>query len=119
MTEGWSVREAADRLVCSEATVRRRCEPGRDLSREAAPGPMRVTRASVEAAQADMLRRMGVAAPGPQEAGSQTEIERSAELDRLRAQVRNLQGALADLTAAHSAVLDTYRRLSEGAVPND
>ena len=118
MADGWSPHEAADRLLCAEATVRRRVTSG-DLKREEGPGPLRITRASVEAAQADMLRRMGVTGPAPQGGQRRTEIGADAEVDRLRQQLRDLRGALADLTAAHAAVLDTYRRLSEGAIPND
>jgi hypothetical protein len=119
MERSWSVREAAERLLCSEATIRRRVTSGDDLEREPGPGPLRITGKSLAAAQADMLRRMGVQDPDAQDTNQeQARPGKDEEMELLRAEVRRLQGALADLTAAHSAVLDTFRRLSSDAIPN-
>lgn len=113
---GWSVREAATRLLCSEASIRRRAASDGDL--EAVPGhkPLRITAESVDAVQGEMLRKMGVTMALTAEPALTTNIERIAQLE---AEVRTLQGALADLTASSAAMLDTYRRLSAGAVPNN
>ena len=90
-----------------------------DLEREPGPGPLHITGRSLAAAQADMLRRMGVQAADAQDAAQEPQTRsRADEIDQLRAEVRRLQGALADLTAAHSATLDTFRRLSGDAIPN-
>lgn len=113
--DGWSVRDAATRLLCSEATVRRRLAPGGDLVAIDGSKPLLITRASVLAVQTEMLRKMGVATPDPMPAPSDTE----ARLRHLEAQNQALQGALTDLTAANAAMLDTYRRISAGAIPNN
>ena len=112
--DGWSVREAATRLLCSEASIRRRIGSDGDL--QAVPGakPLRITAESVTAVQQKMLREMGVSAAAVSTAPEVT-AERIAHLE---AELQTLQGALADLTAANAAMLDTYRRLSAGAVPN-
>jgi hypothetical protein len=110
---GVSVRDAAARLHCSEATIRRRVE-ARELVALPGPGPLRISAASVTSAQEDMLRRMGVDPPVRRGEPDAAALDLAAEVARLRSQVMGLKGALADLTAAHSAVLDTYRRLSEG-----
>ena len=41
------------------------------------------------------------------------------ELDRLSSEVVLLKGVVADLTAAHENMLNTYRRMSEGGIPNN
>jgi hypothetical protein len=112
-TESWSVREAATRLLCSEASIRRRVSTHGDL--EAVPGakPLRITAESVAAVQDEMLREMGITTAS---LGMRSSEEHVANLET---EVRNLQGALADLTASNAAMLDTYRRLSAGAVPNN
>jgi hypothetical protein len=114
--DGWSVREAATRLLCSEASIRRRVASDGDL--ETVPGvkPLRITAESVAAVQGEMLRKMGVAAASTAVPALTTNEERVAQLE---AEVQTLQGALADLTASNAAMLDTYRRLSAGAVPNN
>jgi hypothetical protein len=114
-TAGWSVRDAAARLLCSEASVRRRVVPDGDLVAVDGAKPLLITRASVEAVQTEMLRRMGVLPADPAPVPDQTETR----LRQLEADNQALQGALADLTAANAAMLDTYRRLSAGAIPND
>lgn len=113
-SEGWSVREAATRLLCSEASIRRRVGSDGDL--QAVPGakPLRITAESVTAVQQEMLREMGVSTAAVSPAND-VSTERVTQLE---AELQTLQGALADLTAANAAMLDTYRRLSAGAVPN-
>lgn len=128
MSEGWSVQEAAQRLLCSEATVRRRLASSTDpLTTVAGSNPVRVTHASLAAVQAEMLRRMGIEAT-PSISGVEVSPDSTAptpgsgaadELARMQARIDDLQGALADLTAANAAMLDTYRRLSEGSRPNN
>ncbi|GAA4372922.1 hypothetical protein GCM10023146_23870 [Nocardioides caricicola] len=113
-SDGWSVRDAATRLLCSEASIRRRIGSDGDLVAVDGAKPLLITRASVEAVQAEMLRQMGVTQSSTEPTPDQTETR----LRQLEAENQDLQGALADLTAAHAAVLDTYRRLSAGAIPN-
>ena len=123
-TDGWSVQEAAERLLCSDSTIRRRLRENGDLSAVDGPGPTRVTRSSVDAAQADMLRRMGVGNSCPQgsctnsQGADRDSAALATEVERLEADLALARGALDDLTAAHSALLDTFRRLSAGATPN-
>jgi hypothetical protein len=104
------------RLLCSEASIRRRIASDGDL--EAVPGakPLRITAESVATVQDEMLRKMGVTAAWTRSSMVTTNEERVAHL---AAEVQTLQGALADLTASNAAMLDTYRRLSAGAVPNN
>lgn len=113
--EGWSVSEAAARLLCSEASIRRRVASNGDLEAVRNAKPLRITAASVAAVQDEMLRKMGVIRAST-EGGQVAEGER---VTQLVAELQVLRGALADLTASNSAMLDTYRRLSAGAVPND
>lgn len=103
------------RLLCSEASIRRRIASEGDL--QAVPGakPLRVTAESVVHVQEEMLRRMGVPAASATPEATTTQ-GRVAELE---AEVQTLRGALEDLTASNAAMLDTYRRLSAGAVPNN
>ena len=115
-TEGWSVREAATRLLCSEASIRRRIASDGDLEAVPSAKPLRITEESVAAVQGDMLRKMGVAVTPTLSSADATNADR---VTQLVAEVRTLQGALADLTASNAAMLDTYRRLSAGAVPNN
>lgn len=113
-SDGWSVRDAAARLLCSEASIRRRVASDGDLEAVSGAKPLLITHASVQAVQAEMLRQMGIARDGDQPRGPAEE-----RILQLEAENATLQGALADLTAAHSAMLDTYRRLSDGSVPNN
>jgi hypothetical protein len=123
--DGLSVREAMDRLMCSESTLRRRLKPEGDLETVPDSSPVRVTRASVDAAQAVMTRRMGLSPATPQDPCTNTQptdgriADLQREVERLTAELTLTKGVLADLTTAHSALLDTFRRLSAGAVPNN
>lgn len=123
-SDGWTVREAAARLLCSESKVRRRLRPGGDLKALDAPGPLRVEAASLAAAQTDMLRRMGVSGLGEQvgcmnpQGADQAQTDLQRENERLTRDLVMARGALDDLTAAHATLLDTFRRLSQGATPN-
>jgi hypothetical protein len=112
--DGWSVRDAAARLLCSEASIRRRAASDGDLQAVIGAKPLLITHASVQAVQAEMLRQMGITTGDQQQPGPAEE-----RIRQLEAEIAALQGALADLTAANSAMLDTYRRLSAGAVPNN
>ncbi len=110
------MREAATQLLCSEASIRRRVASDGDL--EAVPGakPLRITAASVTAVQDQMLRKMGVAPPSTV---SSDVAAAEIRIAQLTTEVQTLQGALADLTASNAAMLDTFRRLSAGAIPNN
>jgi hypothetical protein len=114
--DSWSVREAATRLLCSEASIRRRIASEGDLQVVPGAKPLRVTAESVAAVQDEMLRKMGV---GPTSAATPVAAANEERVAQLEADVQTLQGALADLTASNAAMLDTYRRLSAGAVPNN
>lgn len=104
------------RPLCSEASIRRRIASDGDL--EAVPGakPLRITAESVATVQDEMLRKMGVVAASMMSSAVSPDEDR---VTQLTADVQLLQGALADLTAANAAMLDTFRRLSAGAVPNN
>lgn len=108
---GLSVQDAATRLLCSEASIRRRIAPGGDLQTVPGAKPVLITHESFTAVQGEMLRRMGLAEPTMTSGGER--------VTQLEAEVTLLRGALADLTASNSAMLDTFRRLSEGSVPNN
>jgi len=118
MPVGWSVSEAASRLLLSESTVRRRIRDGDVLVAEAGPGPLRVTLASVTAMQSLMLQQMGLPSTD-QERALEPQPDKDLEIDRLTAEILLLKGAIADLTAAHENVLNTYRRMSDGGIPNN
>jgi hypothetical protein len=121
MDDGWSVQDAASRLACSESTVRRRVDAGTLTAVDAAV-PLRITKESLATAQREMLHRMGLAHPddirelADNPSGVTTGPD---EIERLQNELTLVQGALADLTAAHATLLDTFRRLSDGAVPNN
>jgi DNA-directed RNA polymerase specialized sigma24 family protein len=113
MVGAYSVGQAAQRLDCSEATIRRDVERG-VLAAVSGSKPLLLTVASVDQAVETKLKRMGVELQPPPSAADQ-----AAHVAKLERDLEELKGALADLTAAHSAVLDTYRRLSSGGVPNN
>lgn len=114
-TDGWSVQDAASRLLCSEASIRRRVASDGDLVAVDGAKPLLITHESVTEVQAEMLRRMGVAPAEPPLASGPTD----ERLKQLEDENTLLQGALADLAAANAAMLDTYRRLTAGAIPNN
>jgi len=112
-TEGYPVQQAAQRLDWSESTVIRAIKSG---TLQLVPGsrPRMVKKESVDAAVAAKLERMGIHVQAPVSGG-----EQALRISHLEEEVTRLRGALADLTAAHSATLDTFRRLSEGSIPNN
>lgn len=103
MDAGLSVSEAARRLACSEATVRR-CI-GADLVWVPDSSPGRVTAVSVEEKRRTLLRQLGV----PDD----------SELSGLRDENLRLRQALNDLRMAQSLLLDAVGRFSQTAIPND
>ena len=107
-----SVAEAARRTGHSESTIRRLIKAGA-LEQVLGRSPARLTAASVEVERARVLQRLGATEPS---ASTKPYDER---LEVLQRRVLELSGALADLTSAHSALLDTFRRLSSDSVPND
>lgn len=118
MSAGWSVGEAASRLLMSESTVRRRIRDGDVLVAAAGPGPLRVTPASLNAMQSTMLQQMGLTRTDYERA-SEPHPDKDLEIDRLTTEILLLKGAIADLTAAHENLLNTYRRMSDGGIPNN
>jgi hypothetical protein len=112
MTErGYSVSEAARRTGHSDSTIRRLVNKG-ILEQIPGSGPTRITTSSVDAERQRALERLGAVEPG-------AETPSDARVEALEAKVVELSGALSDLTAAHSVLLDTFRRLSSGGVPNN
>jgi excisionase family DNA binding protein len=110
---GYTVGDAARRLDCSEPTIRRLIERGA-LEQVDRARPLLVTAESVDREVMAKLQRMGV--------GAVRDPDSSRLQDRIReleAEVSRLKGGMDDLVAANAAMLDTYRRLSTGGIPNN
>lgn len=111
--DSYSVTDAARRLDCSEATIRRQVETSA-LEAVAGSRPLRITYESVEVELQAKLDRMGVSHQPPA-----SEVDLRVQIAQLEGEVAFLRGALSDLTAAHSATLDTFRRISANSIPNN
>jgi hypothetical protein len=110
MEDSYSVADAVRLTGHSESKVRRLVDAG-VLTLLPDHRPLRLTRQSVDAERAAILTRL--------DAVERDALEPAGDrIEHLELRVIELSGALSDLTAAHSAVLDTFRRLSSDGVPN-
>jgi transposase-like protein len=113
--QGYTVGDAARRLDCSEATVRRQLEDDGPLEAIVGTRPLRVTRESVDREVQRKLNAMGVMPTGPTEGEAVLQMR----IVELEGEVARLKGALFDLSTAHESVMNTYRRMTDGVIPNN
>lgn len=107
MSEGYTVRQASERLRISEATVRRAIGVG--LIAVPGPGPTRLTAVSVEAERIARIRALG-GYPEPVCTPEHEALE--GDNERLRYTIQRLQSVIDELQ-------EVVREFTLPRVPND